>query len=118
MGHIYVEAVFSNPEKPKLRVKARALVDTGASFTVLPKSIADKLGLDLLGKVSVKTAMGEQELDEVEARIGVTDRERITPSLVSEQLEFPLIGVVTLEILRLKVDPTTGRVEELPLLLY
>ncbi|MBS7612325.1 hypothetical protein KEJ27_09045 [Candidatus Bathyarchaeota archaeon] len=44
--------------------------------------------------------------------------ERTSPILVSEKIDIPLVGVVTLEILRLKVDPTTSKVEELPLFLY
>jgi len=38
--------------------------------------------------------------------------------LVSGEVDTPLIGVMTLGILGLKIDPMTGRIEELPLLLY
>jgi len=42
------------------------------------------------------------------------NRERTSPILVSEKIDLPLIDVITLEILRLKVDPTTGKVEKTP----
>ena len=37
---------------------------------------------------------------------------------ISDIIDKTLIGVTTLEILGLEVDPTTGRLREKPLLLY
>ncbi|MEM3104251.1 MAG: retroviral-like aspartic protease family protein [Candidatus Bathyarchaeia archaeon] len=99
-------------------IETKALIDTGATYTVVPVEIARKLGLENLGFVDVKTASGSERLWESEVRIRMFDRERSSPILVSEKIDVLLIGVVTLEILRLKVDSTTGIVEELPLLLY
>ncbi|MGB9895939.1 MAG: aspartyl protease, partial [Thermoproteota archaeon] len=59
-----------------------------------------------------------EDLQETEIRIKVFNRERTSPALVSRKVDIPLIGVTTLEILRIKIDPTTGKIEELPLLLY
>lgn len=118
MGHVYIDVEFASIKKPGIRVPARALVDTGATYSVIPANIAKKLELENLGYVEVKTASGLEKLQETEVRVKAFDRERVTPALVSEKVNIPLIGVVTLEILRLKIDPTTGKAEELPLLLY
>ncbi|MCP8308806.1 MAG: clan AA aspartic protease [archaeon] len=107
-----------NAKKPDIRVPARALVDTGATYSVIPANIVKKLELENLGYVEVKTASGSEKLQETEVKVKAFDRERVTPALVSEKVDTPLIGVVTLEILRLKIDPTTGKAEGLPLLLY
>ncbi len=117
MGHIWVDVKFSNP-KTGDEVETKALIDTSATYTVIPAGMAKKLGLESLGFVDVKTASGSERLWESEARIRIFDKERTSPILVSEKIDIPLIGVVTLEILRLKVDPTTSKVEELPLFLY
>jgi len=118
MGHINVEVTLSNPEKPDLKEEMKALVDTGATFTVIPRDLARKLELRSLGGVTAKTASGIEEYEEAEAKVKVMGRERTTPVLISDKLDVALLGVVTLEVLRLKVDPTTSKVEELPLLLY
>ena len=117
MGHVYVDVEISNPKKP-LKASARALVDTGATYSILPEEFFKKLELESLGRVKVKTASGMEDLQETEIRIKVFNRERTSPALVSRKVDIPLIGVTTLEILRIKVDPTTGKIEELPLLLY
>lgn len=117
MGHIWVNVKLLNP-KTGGEIETKALIDTSATYTVVPVEIARKLGLENLGFVDVKTASGSERLWESEVRIRMFDRERSSPILVSEKMDVLLIGVVTLEILRLKVDPTTGIVEELPLLLY
>jgi clan AA aspartic protease len=117
VGHVFVDAEISNPKKP-LRASVRALVDTGATYTVLPEELFKKLELEGLGFVKVKTAVGVEDLLETEIRVKVFDRERTSPALVSGKVDIPLLGVITLEILRLKIDPTTGRIEELPLLLF
>ncbi|MGQ9469326.1 MAG: clan AA aspartic protease [Nitrososphaerales archaeon] len=113
MGHIYLDVEFSSAKKPDIRVPARALVDTGATYSVIPANIVKKLELENLGYVEVKTASGSEKLQKTEVKVKVFDRERVTPALVSKKVDIPLIGVVTLEILRLKIDQTTGKVEEL-----
>jgi len=118
VGHIYLNVKFSNAKKPSIRVSAKALVDTGATYSVMPANIAKKLELENLGYAEIKTASGSEKLQETEVRVKVFDRERVTPALVSKKVDIPSIGVVTLEILRLKIDPTTGKAEELPLLLH
>lgn len=68
--------------------------------------------------MDVKTASVSERLWESEVRIRILDREKTSPILVSDKIDIPLVGVVTLEILRLRVDPTTSKVEELPLPQY
>jgi predicted aspartyl protease len=59
----------------------------------------------------VLTAKGPVVLDEC---VGVGDcgRRRAVPMLISSEMDFALIGVTTLEWLRLEVDPTTGKLKE------
>lgn len=118
MGHVYIDVEFASTKKSGVRVPAKALVDTGATYSEIPANMVKKLELENLGYVEVKTASGLEKLQETEVRVKAFDKERITPALVSEKINIPLIGVVTLKILRLKIDPTRGKAEELPLLLY
>ena len=63
MGHVYVKAILSNPFVDGLVAEAEALVDTGATFSVVPRSLAESLQLPITGRRRVRTATGEIEVD-------------------------------------------------------
>jgi len=64
------------------------------------------------GKGVVLTARGSVELDECIGVLEVMGKRRVVPMLVSDEMDFALLGVTTLELLRLEVDPTTGKLKE------
>ncbi len=117
MGHSWIVVEIFNLERTNSE-KVRALVDTGATLTVLPKQLADKLGIKPLSESEVETAGGRIKMQRGEARIRIKGFEEITPVLISEIIDKVLIGVVILESLGLAVDPTTGELKSTPLLLY
>jgi len=118
MGHVEVDVEIKSPDGSK-SVKASALVDTGVTFTVVTETIARQLGLELTGeRVKVTTARGADELDLTHALLEVDGKKRIMPVLVSRSLGRVLLGVITLEAMQLRVDPTTGKLEEHSALLY
>ena len=57
MGHIWVEAEISDIERRKFK-KVKALVDNGASLSVLPKRIAEELGIEAEREDEVATGAG------------------------------------------------------------
>ncbi len=111
VGHVWVDAVVRNPFTGR-SVSIRALVDTGATDTVIPRSIVEELQLPVTGKSAVLTAKGPVELDECIGIIEIMGKRRAVPMLISSEVNFALIGVTTLEWLRLEVDPTTGKLKE------
>ena len=113
---LWVRAKLVNPLTQQ-EVDARALVDAGAAFTVLPRQIAERLGLKALGRKSVKTARGHAELDESLAAVEIQGKRGATPVLISQELDEVLIGVITLEALGLAVDPATNKLVETHILL-
>ncbi|MDI6810775.1 MAG: retroviral-like aspartic protease family protein [archaeon] len=117
MGHSWVEVEISDLEKKKT-TKVKALVDTGASLTVLPKRLADELGIDATSEEKVTTGAGEIKVKGANIWIKIRDREKTNPVWISEIIDRVLIGVVTLESLGFAVDPATGTLKERPLLLY
>lgn len=89
-----------------------ALVDTGATFTKIPESLASALGLQAKYETSVELADGRRvkrglALAEVELE-GVR---RPVLIAIGGTEEKALIGYTTLEILGFKVNPVTGRLE-------
>lgn len=116
MGHVWVKTRVINPVT-EAEAEKEALVDTGATFTVIPHSLYEKLGLKIVGEKEVETAKGKTRLDESFAVVEIEGKRGVTPMLVSGDLEDMLIGVLTLEALGFKVDPTTGELKESRILL-
>ncbi|GAB6944857.1 aspartyl protease family protein [Vulcanisaeta sp. JCM 14467] len=117
MGHVWVSARIGNVDLSRV-VEVRALVDTGATLTVIPRSLANELGLAVTGKSRVETGAGIIEVDRSRAWVEIEGRGEVVPVLVSDIIDKVLIGVTTLEVLGLEVDPVTGRLREMRLLLY
>ncbi len=118
MGHVTAQVVISNPSQAELKSAVEALVDTGATFTVVPRALAQELQLPITGKRRVRTAAGDLVLDRARAVIQINGQSEVNPVLVSDSLDRVLIGVITLETLSLAVDPTTGELKDAEALLF
>ena len=118
MGYVWVDTVLKNPFTGR-SISVKALVDTGTTLAVIPRRVADELGLPVIGRSVVQTAKGVAEL---EARFGVVEvMGEETPAsariLVSDGVDTVLIGITVLEQLGLEVDPVTGKLKKTKLLL-
>ncbi|ADN49909.1 aspartyl protease family protein [Vulcanisaeta distributa] len=117
MRHVWVNARIGSVDLSRV-IEVKALVDTGATLTVIPRSLANELGLVITGKSRVETGAGVIKVDRSRAWVEVEGRGEVVPVLVSDVIDKVLIGVTTLEVLELEVDPVTGRLRERTLLLY
>ncbi|MFZ2071209.1 MAG: retroviral-like aspartic protease family protein [Halobacteriota archaeon] len=117
MGHSWVEIEISDLER-KRSAKVKALVDIGASLTVLPEKIAEELGIKPKIEEEVITGAGVIRVKRGEAWIKVKGKEGPFGIWISDFIDKVLLGVVVLESLGFDVDPTTGTLKERPLLLY
>jgi predicted aspartyl protease len=55
VGYVWVDAVIKNPFTGR-GISVKALVDTGATLTVVPRKIVEELQLPMIGKSVVQTA--------------------------------------------------------------
>jgi len=117
MGHSWVEVEILDLER-KRSAKVKALVDTGASLTVLPEKLAAELGIRAISEEKVSTGAGEIKVKRGRAWIKLKGKEDAFPVWISDFIDKVLLGVVVLESLGFEVDPTTGTLKERPLLLY
>lgn len=117
MGHIFAKVLFENPDNGH-SASETALVDTGATDTVIPERIAKQLRLRILGSIRVETGKGTVRLNESTCRIKIRNRSKILPVLVSRHIRRVLIGVTTLESMALQLDPVKGRLIPGRILLY
>jgi len=118
MGHVEVDVKIGNLVGKEF-TEVKVLVDTGATFTVIPESVAKELNLTPVGeRVRVSTAERADELELTHAIIEINGRRRIMPILVSKHIDRALLGVITLEAMQLRLNPLTGKLEEYSALLY
>ena len=118
LGYVRVVGTVANPLSRDLRVEVEFLFDTGEIYTVISKSIADRVGLKELGRRKFKTGSGVVELPVAEAYL-VVEGEGVTSLVaVSADDAMPvLLGVTTLELLGLQVNPVNGKLKPLELLI-
>jgi len=109
MGHIFVRAKFRG--KDALEID-KILVNTSASFTVMPLDIAEKYFIETPFEAELKLGDGRV----VKAKMFVAEIEiegRKGPlRIMAFKNAIPVIGVDTLETLGLKIDPSTGKIEK------
>ena len=90
-------------------VEASAMVDTGATDTVLPPSILRRVGVEVEARRRFTLADGSHvELGVGEARLSLNNQEWTCPVVFGTDEEQALLGATTLEIFNLMVDPVLG----------
>ncbi|MBI4311794.1 MAG: retroviral-like aspartic protease family protein [Chloroflexi bacterium] len=88
----------------------QVLVDTGASHTVMPAAILEQLGVRPHATATFRLADGRRvERDIGRTWIRVDGHEEITQVVFEAERTDGLLGVITLEEMRLGVDPISRR---------
>ena len=119
MGLVEVNVVLRNPElREEMKKEVKALVDTGATLTVLPRSIASSLKISPKSTGTVMTADGPIGIDISSAEVEIAGKKETVRIAISDIIDRVLIGVTTLEILGLSVDPVSSQLKESMYLLY
>jgi clan AA aspartic protease len=91
-------------------VEVEAMVDTGASDTMVPRSILTQLGIEAMERYEFQLADNTVvEYDVGETRLRIDGRERTVPVIFGPEGTPPLLGATTLEVFRLGVDPVGQR---------
>ena len=110
MGTFLVEIVVKNIHDPSRSRRLSALVDTGATYTTLPREVADALGCRPVGTRRVLLASGREEAWPVSVvSIVLEGEEGPTFCLIGPNGGPALLGAVTLEEFALGVDPVAKR---------
>jgi predicted aspartyl protease len=88
MGRTYVRMEIANPERPGKREAVEALVDTGATYSLVPQDVLSRIGLTPVETAEFETADGR------------------------------LINVIVLGSMALQVDPVSRQLRPAKLILY
>lgn len=106
MGSIEIGVRVSNPAEHGQGEEITLLVDTGATFTVLPGDMWQRLDLRAETTRRLRTADGRVlERGQGLAYIEVDGQRGTVPVIEGGQGDMPVLGVTSLEILGLAIDP-------------
>ena len=109
MGVTFQKVRISNPRRPGTRaVEVEFLVDTGAIFSVVPRTLLRKLGIRPMDRQQFSLADGtKQEYPVGEAFFELGDKRATSRFVFAPPSVTPLLGAFTLESLGLMVNPVT-----------
>ena len=109
MGTVVVTIGIGDPQGRRFE-DVDAIVDTGSTFTAIPRTTLQRLGVPVQRTVQSELADGSNApVDIGKTMIRLEGLEFSTPVIFAEAGEPILLGVVTLEEALLAVDPVAGR---------
>ena len=118
MGLTVLEIEVGNPAKPNVTEKIEFLIDSGAIYSVVPKSILKRLGIKSVAEQQFRLANGKKirrkkgvALFKYGKRVGGAD------VIFGEKGDSNLLGAFTLEALGLSLDPLRRELKPLPMVL-
>ena len=118
MGLTVLEIEVGNPAQPDVTEKIEFLVDSGAIYSVVAKSILERLGIRPLTEEQFRLADGSTivrnkgvAIFRYGERVGGAD------IIFGEEGDSTLLGAFTLEALGLSLDPLRRELKPLPMVL-
>ena len=116
MGLTYVDGRVTGPAGASAEV--RFLVDSGATYSLLPHPVWTALGLAAKRTLAFTLADGTQVSRAVsECHLSVPEGDGHTPVILGEPGDEALLGAVTLEILGLVLHPFKRTLEPMRMML-
>ena len=113
MGTVKVTIAVGDPQGQMFE-DLEVTVDTGSTFTAVPRELLRRLGVPVLRSAQSELADGSNAPVGIgRTVIRLEGQEFPTPVIFAEEGEPSLLGVVTLEAL-LAVDPVAGRLVTFP----
>lgn len=118
MSLTHVEATIANPGNPRRSRKLAFLVDSGAIYSVVPKSVLRSLGVKPHSRRTFTLADGTQIHRQVGDVVFRFDGEQgASPVIFGEKGDSTLLGTVSLEALGFILDPIRRQLRPLPMIL-
>jgi len=110
MGTFRVEVTVRNLQDPGRSRSLSLLVDTGATYTTLPRDVVEAVGCQPIGQRRVLLANGrEEEWPFGAVSLTLEGQKLPTVCLIGPNGGPALLGTVTLEEFALSVDPVAKR---------
>ena len=118
MGMTTIELQVANIAAPETTETLSFLVDSGATYSVVPEPVLRRLGIQPITEQTFRVVNGRKivrrkggALFRLRDRVGTAD------VIFGEERDSNLLGAFTLEALGLSLDPLKRELNELPMLL-
>jgi len=118
MGITTVDLEVANPADVTRWASVECMVDSGATYSVIPAQVLDSLGIRAIAEQEFRLANG----DRIRRRKGIAayrygERVGGADVIFGEDGDANLLGVLTLEALGFALDPLRRELREMPMLL-
>ena len=114
----FIEIEVASVATPENSVSVEFLVDSGATYSVVPGSTLEALGIKPLTEQEFRLANGDRiRRKKGGAAFRLGDRIGVADVIFGEEGDSNLLGAFTLEALGLALDPLKRELRELPMML-
>ena len=117
MGFVHVDVELSNPTDPQQFESIELLVDTGATLSVVPAPVLERLRVRPLGSREFKGFGGVIRRQTGNVTMAYDGTAAGVTVVFGELDDPPILGVTALESLGFRVDPVTGELKPSEMLL-
>ncbi len=118
MGMTFAEVMIANPATPGRHKKVKCLVDTGALYSLIQRSVLEGLGIKPHGEKTFHLANGESVTRQIgDALFSFEGETAASLVIFGEEGDADLFGSVSLESLGFMVDPLQRILKPLPMML-
>ncbi len=118
MGFTNVSIKIINPQNQQLSAETELLVGSGALYSTVPAQFLRNIALEPKRRQAFILANGDSITQPVgEAIFRFSDYEGTAPVIFGEETDKAVLGVVTLEVLGLQIDPIRQELKPAPGLL-
>jgi clan AA aspartic protease len=118
MNYVRVKTEIANPVDRSMKISVDCLVDPGAIYTMIPRGALEKVSTKTTGTRRFKLA--DRRVEEFpigEAYVEVNGIGATSIVVIGSENSQSLLGVTTLELLGLQVNPVSGELKPLDLYL-
>jgi len=110
---------IANPHHTERQTDLTLLVDTGATYSMIPRQALEQIGIEPMEREEFETADGSRiHRDIGEAAFFWNGKHGTSKVIFGETADSALLGLVALESLALEVDPFNRQLRPAKLLLY
>lgn len=110
MGKVVIPIEVLPRRSSRERATIEALVDTGATLSMIPSAVLRRLGIQPMERMRLRLANGRVVQREVgEARLKVDGHVVTSRVIFGRSHDATVLGLVVLESLGLAVDPSQGK---------
>ena len=118
MGLTMLQLEVGNPANPDVTIGVEFLIDSGATYSVVPTPVLEQLGIRPLQEQEFRLAHGTAiRRNTGGALFKYGDRIGLANLIFGEPGDSTLLGVLTLEALGYALDPLRRELRPLPMLL-